>query len=96
MTIKKKLDSFIIVLGESLSRKIIFLQQKISSYFLKKFPPKDGKSMNEKTNPCTSPEDLISNDTPKSHMRDWEVAAYGVATITRLLKIIGLFCKRAL
>jgi len=38
--------------------------------------------------------DPFTHDTTHSHMT-WDLWRYGVATISRLLKIIGLFCKRA-
>ena len=47
-----------------------------------------GTCMNES---CRTLEDSVNGDPDC-----WWIFMYGVATISRLLKIIGLFCQRAL
>jgi len=77
-----------------------------SFYFHFLFPLSSARKLNSLVCPCSAPCTQISTHvahTPQPHK--WrEVCVcvdtcslrYGVATISRLLKIIGLFCKRAL
>ena len=77
---------------KSTNQKANILQPKKPTFY----KPKNQKSANQKANILWTKKPTLYTQKNQNKARDSPAHRYGVATISRLLKIIGLFCKRSL